>query len=358
MLSCYWFVIAAGVLSWLLAWAGGKPKQVRDRIVVIAFFVVYILAVCFRSVTVGADTANYTQYFETGTIVGWDQVYAYTGVDYEYGFKIYSALVSVFGGAELFRAIAGLLAVVPLAVLYYKETESGPLCCAFFLISLLFELFFSGIRQGLAIGMGMISFYFVKRHKLIPFLIIVALASTFHSSAIFLVLLYPLYHARITQKWVPGVLVAFLVIYLAKDILFSQILLPMFGANYVEGYSYLNGQSGQGSLAILFILLAVYSCVMLDADKADTHTLGLRNILLFAAALHMFTTLNPVVCRLNYYFIPFMPLALARINSRAKPSLLSVVQLANFVLPAFFMLYFLFLKDDSLRISPYLTFFM
>lgn len=146
-------------------------------------------------------------------------------------------------------------------------------------------------------------------------------------------------------------------VFIMRDFLFNGVLLPMFGGEYLAGYAYLSGDSGQGALSVLFLLLAAYACVMLDSEKADPETLGLRNILLLATVIHMFTPLHPVVCRVNYYFIPFIPLAVARVNGRVKPMLKPVEQIASFVLPVFFIAYFLFLKGNPLQIAPYIPFF-
>lgn len=168
MLLCYWYVIAAAVFGYFFTWATGEPRRTRDRAVIICFFAAYIASVCFRAPSVGVDTINYIGYFETGSLLGWDNPY-YLG-DYELGFQLFSALVSFFGGSQLFMIMAGLISVIPIAVLYYKESENGLLCCSFFLISLLFEFFFSGIRQGLAIGIGVAAFFFAKKKSYCPFL--------------------------------------------------------------------------------------------------------------------------------------------------------------------------------------------
>lgn len=356
MLLCYWPVIAIPVAVYFFVWAAGKQKHTCDRAMILAFFIVYASYVCFRATSVGVDTGHYTQFFGDVSVYGWN--YLSLGNRSELGFQIFSIIVSQFGNVELFFIVAGLCSVLPIAFLYYRTSESGPLCCSFFLVSLLFEFFFSGVRQGLAIGIGVIAFLFAKKRKFLLFLVAVPLASTMHKSAVVLLILYPLYHARITQKWIPIVAVALVGIYVFRDSIFNTVLMPLFGGDYLDGYEYLTGLSGQGSLSILFLFFAFYSCIILDPKKADAETLGLRNILLLAAVIHIFTPLNPVVCRMNYYFILFIPLALARVNARAKPLLKPVEQVVSFVLPIFFVVYFLFMKGDSLLIAPYEPFFL
>ncbi len=352
MLLCYWFIIAAAFVAYFYVWATGGAKRSRDKAAVAAFFTIYIFCVCFRAITVGVDTQHYVKYFESSAVLGWEKTFARS--DIEIGFQMFAAFSAVFGGARAGFILAGIISILPLAILYLNETEDGLLCCSFFLISLLFEFFFSGVRQGLAVGIGVASFYFVKRRRLVPFLLMVLLATLMHRSAYIVLAMYPLYNVRITQRWVPFAALALIIIYIFRDFIFSTILLPMFGSDYLSTYEYLIGSSGQGSLAVLFVLLALYSCVMLDSRQSDDSTLGLRNILLLAAAIHMFTPLHPVVCRMNYYFIPFIPLALAKVNNRVKPQLQFVSQLATFILPAYFVGYFLLLKADSLSIAPYL----
>lgn len=351
MLLCYWFVVAAPCVAYCFAWAMGREKNMRDKAAVAAFFVVYIFCVCLRSPSVGVDTQHYVKYFESATVFGWEKTFARS--DIEVGFQMFAAFSALFGGSRAGFILAGVIGILPIAVLYLKETEDGLLCCSFFLISLLFEFFFSGVRQGLAVGIGVASFYFVKRKKLVPFLLMVLLAASMHKSAYVVLVMYPLYNVRITQKWVPFAALILIFIYVFRESIFSTVLLPMLGADYLSTYEYLTGTSGQGSLAVLFVLFALYSCVMLDSRQSDDGTLGLRNILLLAAAIHMFTPLHPVVCRMNYYFIPFIPLALAKVNNRAKPRFQFIRQLACFVLPVYFVAYFLLLKADSLGIAPY-----
>lgn len=352
MLLCYWFVIAAAFIAYFFAWATGREGRSRDKAAVAAFFAVYIFSVCFRATTVGVDTQHYVKYFESAVAFGWEKTFVRS--DIEVGFQVFAAASALFGGARAGFIMAGVISVLPLAILYLKETEDGLLCCSFFLISLLFEFFYSGVRQGLAVGIGVASFYFVKRRKLVPFIFMVLLATLMHKSAYILFVMYPLYHVRITQRWVPFAALALAIIYIFRESIFNSVLLPMFGTDYLSTYEYLTGASGQGSLAVLFALIALYSCIMLDPRQSDDDTLGLRNILLLAAAIHMFTPLHPVVCRMNYYFIPFIPLALAKINNRVKPQFQFARQLAVFVLPAYFIGYFLLLKVDSLGIAPYM----
>ena len=96
---------------------------------------------------------------------------------------------------------------------------------------------------------------------------------------------------------------------------------------------------------------------MLDESIAGEEEIGLRNILVLAAFIHLFTPLNPTVSRMNYYFIPFIPIAISRVNNRCNKKLYQLRDVASVVMPVFFVMYFFLLKDDSLNVFNYRFFF-
>ena len=63
--------------------------------------------------------------------------------------------------------------------------------------------------------------------------------------------------------------------------------------------------------------------------------------------------------RINYYFILFIPVAISRINNRCRDDvyLYQLRTVATVVMPAFFVMYFFLLKDDSLNVMNYRFFF-
>ena len=217
-------------------------------------------------------------------------------------------------------------------------------------------MFFSGMRQSIAIAFGVPAFYFVKERKKVLFILTVLIASTFHTSAVILLLLYPVYYAHITKKWLIFIIPLFTTTYYFKDEIIPSLFL-FAGDRYTEGYLYLNDQSGQLSLMILFILLSLYSYIILDENKANSEDIGMRNILLLAAFIHLFTPINPVLSRLNYYFILFIPVAISRANEKCIPSLKQASFIFNNTISFFFVFYFFLLKGDSLNVMNYQFFF-
>ena len=350
----YGIVVALAVLVRVLCQQMHIEKKRADRATITFFFVSYLLLLCLRDTSVGVDTVSYIRTFER--LKGMSLKFALASSSSEPGFVVLQKLIAAIGGERLFIIVVACLIVIPVIKLYREESEGAILCIAFFLISLLFEMFFSGMRQSIAIGLGVPAFYLTKKRKWIPFILIVLLAFSFHRTGIMLALIYPIYHARITRKWLWVVLPLFVFVYLRRDLILD-FMIDFAGEDYASRYSYLTGQSSQTALMILFILLSIYSYVMLDENLADAEDIGLRNILLLATFVHMFTPLHPTISRINYYYILFIPVALTRVNARCSRSLYLIAKLAEAVMSAFFIFYFFALKGNSLNTADYRFFF-
>lgn len=350
----YGVLIGLTVAVYLLFAAMRYEKSRVDKITVTFFFIAYLILLCLRDYSVGVDTRVYIRAFEYTKHLDWKAAFLY-GTD-EVGFKVLRMIVQWLGGSRLYISIAAAMTVLPVMYLYKHEAEGSLICISFFLISLLFEMFFSGMRQSIAIGLAVPAYYSVKSKKKISFLLTVAMACSFHKSAIVLLLLYPIYHVHITKKWLWGIVPLVIFVMLRRDIL-MDLIFQLVSDEYSYKYSYLTGSSGQMGLMVLFLLISAYCYVMLDENATAREDIGLRNILLLATLIHLFTPLNPTISRINYYFILFIPVAISRVNNRCNKRLYQFRNIATIIMPAFFVLYFFLLKDDSLNVFNYKFFF-
>jgi hypothetical protein len=116
-----------------------------------------------------------------------------------------------------------LISLIPIWVLYQEEVRNdGFLAIVMFLNIGLFSIYFSALRQVIAVGFGVIAYKFTKEKKLLLFLLMVLVATLFHKSAFILVLMYPLYHAKL--KWISSLItasVSVLIVYIFRVPTFS-----------------------------------------------------------------------------------------------------------------------------------------
>lgn len=167
---------------------------------VILVSIILILQSGLRHVAVGADTYAYYHMFESVKEMSWADIGGSIYLFYIYDVGVepgYTALKKLFqyisGDYQLFLIFIALLFFPALGNFLLKNTtKMSDLVLAFVLYSVLFYSFFSitGHRQTLATAAILLSFELIKSRKLFPFILILAVASTVHISAL---VFFPLY---------------------------------------------------------------------------------------------------------------------------------------------------------------------
>lgn len=321
-----------------------------DRLPLTLFFAFLTALVVLRHPDVGSDTNNYIYYFTRISHMRWHQL---TRHFLEPGYQLFNKAVSLISdNPRFFLVVAGLLVTAMLFPTYHRLCEDVPLTIAIFCNLSIFPMMLSGIRQMMAIGIGMIAYAFVRRKRPLLFLISVAIAMSFHTSAFMLLLMYPLYHARITKKWaffaVPLLLIAFV---------FNRQIFHVLGS-FLQShtrYEVTMTATGAYSLLLLFAIFAVFSFVVPDDSLLDEETIGLRNFLLLSLGVQMFAPLNFLAMRMNYYYIVFIPLLLPRIIACAGARYRSVAAWARNIMVVFFLFYYYARSNSGINLHtiPY-----
>lgn len=316
------------------------------------FMLILFLMLAMRGIRCGMDTRQYLRlFYEYGTV-------SFLGVfedfDHELGYKLLNKLIYVvFGDFQILILVTACVCVLPLWSFYRKESEVQSLTVALFLSVAPFVMYFSGIRQSMAMSLGVFAWYAVRERKWIRFLLLVLLAMQFHTSAFMLLLLYPLYHARITKKWLWFVVPCMFAVYALRDAIFLRVL-DMLWKDYNE-----TSATGATTMLTLLILFGIYSFVIPDEKALDKETIALRNILLLSIVIQIFALLHPLSMRMNYYYLVFIPILIPKIAKRSKQQFSQIAELSVVVMTVYFLYYFIKMvvtDNDALNIFPYVPF--
>lgn len=325
-------------------------KKFFDPICV--FFIILIFLLSMRSVNCGADLITYKMKFETISYSSLNDVSSIFNL--EYGYTLFSKLCKLLvDDFQIFISICALISIIPIMFLYKEETKNDVLTMALFLNIAPFSIFFSGLKQSIAIGIGTICFYYCKKNKIIPFIIWVVVASSFHLTALILILLYPLTHLKITSKWF------ILLITITAFCLVNNKQIFGWMLTLADEYEskYVISSTGSYSFLVLLIFLVIFSFIIPNED--DTNLICFRNILFFALLIQCLAPISTIAMRLNYYFLIFVPLAIPRFIDNAKPKYKQIAQISKYIFVVFF--FFWFFKEcyygaDILHIFPYEAF--
>lgn len=323
-------------------------KKIQNQESIIIFFMILLILLSLRSSTVGRDLPNYQIMFRTFSNIRFGEI---TTVHTEAGFVFLSKIIALLtDDFQWVIVVTAFLTIVPIALIYRMEIEIPLLTIALFVTMSDFILLFSGLRQSLAISIGVISYYFVKKHKPWCFLLMVLLAIFFHRSAFILLLLYPVYHMRITRRKLIYIVPVIILIFIFNQQIF-HVLLSVISDLYVTGET----STGAYTMLLLFILFAVFSFVIPDENKMDESIKGLRNILLLCLVIQMFAPLHSLAMRFNYYFMILIPLLIPKIITSSSIRWKQVSDFSVWVMTLFFIIYFLINAPitNSLDIFPY-----
>ncbi len=196
------FILAAFVL--VLAGILNTETKNGARIYLIIVFSVFAFLMMFKSKDVGNDTHTYIKLFKE--IADYEDVRNFLADSrYEFGFVYFIRLISrIYNDPQMLFIISGPFVAFSFARFIYKYSRMPWLSTLMFLTLQFFDLSFSGTRQIISIAILLFSYDFLIKRKILPFLLIVMLAISFHTSAILFLFLYPFTLLRQTRKFYIG----------------------------------------------------------------------------------------------------------------------------------------------------------
>jgi len=311
----------------------------------LAFFFLWLtILVMLRHGSVGVDTNSYKNYFDLYSGLDWITL---VGKSTEMGYVYFNKIVSLISeDPQFFLAVAAVTVSFMIYPTYRQLCMDPSLTIMLYCTLSTFVMMFSGIRQMLAISIGVIAYRFTRDKKLIPFILTVLLAITFHASAFILAFMYPLYHIKITKKWLCVIIPALVIIFVLNKPIFSVLSL------IIERYTEYEGgiqTTGAYTMLILFSLFTIFSYIIPDESVIDGETIALRNFLLFVFVIQMFAPVHALAMRMNYYYIIFIPLLLPRIIAYRKERWKQVATMGRHVMVVFFFVYFFVNAYDGIQ---------
>ncbi len=185
-------------------------NQIRSKRTCIMGAINWVLLSGLRATSIGADTEGYGISFmnadRTSWIVLWARFFAkyFHGADIGYkdiGYYVIEKVVrSVTADYHVWLLIIAIVFTVPMAYFIYKYSSNA--CMSWIVYSTLFYSFFAitGHRQTIASAIILWGgLECIRRRKLIPFLLLTAVAYTIHASAICVLPFYWLSRIKVTK---------------------------------------------------------------------------------------------------------------------------------------------------------------
>lgn len=349
----YYLLIGLPMLLSIFSYKFNK-KKLSDRLPLYVFFVILLLLLSLRDVRCGADLLTYKNKFEIINISSIESIFNFSTIEFGYNFFV-AINKLIFNNFQFLLFSCAIISIVPIMVFYIKETKHNILTMVLFVSVAPFAMFFSGLRQSIAIGLGVIAYSFCKENKLFRFLLIVFIAFLFHISSIILLLMYPMTHVKITKKWILPVSILFVIFLIYNESIFAVLL----KLNEKYEARYVISKTGSYTFLIMLLIFTIFSLIIPDENSKEF--VGLRNLLILSLYIQCFVPINIVAMRLNYYFLIFIPVLIPKAIDNSKQKYKQVAKLSAVVFVIFFTFWFFkeaYTGVDYLSIYPYVAFWM
>lgn len=339
---------------------GLKVKN-KDKGIIDVFFILFLVLLTFRSKRLGVDLPVYEYHFRNFSKMSWGELGSgIIGNQFEAGYALLSKFISIItSDFHLVIITCALISIVPIWILYRDNAKHGFLIIVLFVCIAPFPMYFSGLRQILAMAFTIPCYKYCKEKDILKYLLMIVVAYLCHRSAIVLLLMYPVYHFK-TQKRLNlfMILTIVAVVNLFKVQLFT-ISISLLDVSYE---SYLEGIKSTGAYAIfaLLILFLIYSYVLVDKNRLDEEIIGLRNVLVLCVILQSFASIHTIAMRMNYYYLIFIPLLIPKIIDAGNTKYRQIIELSIVLMGSFFFVYYFYnamTGSDTLGIYPYVSLF-
>lgn len=327
----------------------------RKKQFVFVVFGIMTLISALRASTIGIDLdLHYAKNYELISSVNWNDIPIFATLkQYELGYCYFTKLLTYISTDVQFYIIFTSVVIYGVhGYFFYKKSEDVILSSSLFMFFCLFYMYMNIVRQAIAVSILLMAYLIFseskkKVHNYVVFVLLVILASGFHSSAI-LCLVYLLFDKLKFTKihMLLGIVVTAL-IYVGYSSVYKFVLSILGGndkySSYLDSEEYGVGYMNLQSIYYVIItlgafLLGYYILVWKDKTshklfakqeykvKSNESFMLYMSFIAFACRLLIFKM--SIITRFTFYFIPFVlilyPYAISKFKRRSNRIILNL----------------------------------
>ena len=278
------------------------------------------------------------KYYKIHLIVALFSLFIFSALRYGYGndyfsyqkdyFKIHSGSVNVYGkqiAFELLNKISPsfifLLCIISafFLIVFYKMIVKSVgykyLWISFFILLInpyIFLMSLSALRQTIGLTLFIVATFFSYKRKIIPYILIILLATLFHTSAIVLLPLYFIANESKLRKVYVIIFITIILLLIVSEGVFgfaiSKVLSFFDSKNYD---SYVNGETNSLVSTLMYLIILVY--VLINLNGLSGKALMSAKLYAFALAFGILAYRMTMLTRIQQYFDIFAVVAIPNI---------------------------------------------
>lgn len=323
-----------------------NSSRIQKLFFFIFIFVLWFLT-AFRSEKIGSDTIAYIKYFKDFSTNG-----IFNDSRIETGYQILNILVSkISNNPQFFLGFVATICYVGTGIYIYKYSDNIVFSTVL-LFPVAYGFFATGLRQAIAMIICLYAYQAIKNQKNICAILLVALASTFHTSAWIVLIL--LLHKFIPKK--PKFVISLTAIFITLSLtgIMDEIFVLLLGnryGGYYENEIVTNGWLGIAYYCVRnFVFYMVVFLSYKNKEQENSVVLSLFTMLLITISFGFSISL---FSRATYYF---MLMSLVELPNAIYRGTLKNKKLLTFLIGFVMVLYFmvtLIIRPEWNNLYPY-----
>ena len=317
-----------------------SDKKTRRR----AFWLLlpFFLLLAFKGDGVGADTDQYTRMFEATQLDLFDKYYDRI----EGGYRLFLIVITkIFDNPQWQYIIFAAFTLIVFVYFLERNSCKPEWFVLMFLALNLYAFYMTGIRQAFAMTICLLAYEKIKQKKLIWFLLLVALAMSFHMAAMFFIPAYFIAHLKTTKAKIPLYILVFIVAAIYNEELF------MFAGDAFElEYGIEETGNGYVMIGLMFIITALSFLRLRTLVEYNENNKYLIQLNVIHMGLWMLRLFSRTAERPSMFYTFFTILLVEQLIMSIKNKETRAV--VNVCVTAFATLYF-FYRLPGMGITPY-----
>lgn len=340
------------ILIMLIGYFFNKFHIKKSYIPILISFQLFLLS-AVRAFQVGTDVNTYVKRFTIIASASWKDFGSLGGqVDFEVGYILFNKLIGmIYNNERFFLFLVSALIMYGVYKFIIKSSKLQWYSLFLYVTLGFWSASMNLIRQYLAMIILLYSLKFIREKSIVKFLLVVLCATTFHISALFWVIMYPLSYVKITKKFI-------LILGVTGSIIFLNIgNLLKIASNlgvYRKYFENLGSDKGSGNGMLLLLAVCIVGCLLIKFVYKVKEELDIYiHMLLVAIVLNMMALEISMVGRLMLYFQIGMVVALPNAISYINDRLIRIIALVSITLFSLYYYIQILLAGNINGVVPY-----
>lgn len=348
-----------------------KQNRIKKTIFITLTFGLFIIIAAFRAENVGNDTSEYLRVFTNLSLTG--DISGYTW-RYEKGYLYLNKLLGLLvSHSQIILIVTSIIIMLGFARFISKYSRIYWLSTYLFFTLGYFGMSMNTIRQYLAMIIIFFAYDYLRKRKLLGFVLIIFLASLFHKTALAFLLAWPITKFRFNYKSILTITISSVILYISFQTILQGLLRIFPTYQYYLDSSYLNGDIRIATIMNLLVGLSIIvfgvfiqshnnsdlkykNCFFCEREKENNEQLML---LLIGVCMTFISIKFNLLDRIGDYFLVFSCIYLTNVIDQIKGKKLAILLI--YIIVVLFFLYVTtiqVMRPEWNTIYPYKFFWM